>query len=84
MNKNQIFEKIKELLYEEVELDKSITVELNSEFRNELDLDSLEMINLITLIEEEFSISIEDELLSKIIVVNDAVEEIYKKIGGEN
>lgn len=84
MNKNQIFEKIKELLYEEVELDKSITVELRSEFRNELDLDSLEMINLITLIEEEFSISIEDELLSKIIVVNDAVEEIYKKIGGEN
>lgn len=84
MNKNQIFEKIKELLYEEVELDKSITVELSSEFRNELDLDSLEMINLITLIEEEFSISIEDELLSRIIVVNDAVEEIYKKIGGEN
>ena len=75
MNKNQIFEKIKELLYEEVELDKSITVELRSEFRNELDLDSLEMINLITLIEEEFSISIEDELLSKIIVVNDAVGE---------
>ncbi|MPN19216.1 Acyl carrier protein [bioreactor metagenome] len=73
------FEKIKKLIKEQfgIETDK-ITMESN--FVSDLNADSLDIVELIMAIEEEFDITIEDEDIEKITTVGDVVNYIKNKI----
>jgi acyl carrier protein len=76
MNKQEILEKVGEILCDESIIDDTSTLTLETDFKNDLNMDSLEMINLITIFEDEFDISIDDNILSSIIKVEDAVRVI--------
>ncbi len=47
-----------------------------TEFKEDLELDSLDLVELIMELEEEFDITIEDEDASKFTTVNDALSHI--------
>lgn len=47
-----------------------------SEFKKDLELDSLDLVELIMELEDEFNITIEDESASKFKTVNDALSYI--------
>lgn len=51
-----------------------------SDFIKELGADSLDVVELVMIIEDEFEIEIEDQIASRITTVQDALDYIEKKI----
>ncbi len=70
-----IFEKVKEITVDQLGADEG-DVTLEASFIDDLDADSLDIVELMMALEEEFDIEIPDEDAEKISTVNDAVEYI--------
>lgn len=79
MTKEQIFEKVKGIIVDQLGVDED-EVKLEASFLNDLGADSLDLVELIMAIEEEFDIEIPDEEAERIQTVNDAVEYIKENI----
>lgn len=77
--KQQIYEKVKAVVAKQLEVDAS-EVTINANFANNLGADSLDAVELIMAIEEEFDIEIPDEAAENIETVQQAVDYIYKKV----
>jgi len=74
-----VFEKIRKLIAEQLDIEES-EITLESSFQEDLDADSLDVVELIMAIEDEFDIEISDEDAEKISTVKDAVEYIENRI----
>lgn len=72
------FEKVKALLVEELDLDEN-EVTLESNIREDLGADSLDMVDLIMSIEDAFDIKVEESDTASIKTVGDIVNYIEKK-----
>lgn len=72
------YEKIKQILCEEFELDES-EVTLEASFRVDLGFDSLDIVDMVMSIEDEFEIELPDEDLEKINIVSDLVKFIEER-----
>ncbi|WP_352419570.1 acyl carrier protein [Proteiniborus sp.] len=70
-----VFEKVKKLISEQLDVEES-EITLESSFQEDLDADSLDVVELIMAIEDEFDIEISDEEAEKISTVKDAVDYI--------
>lgn len=66
------FEKIKEIIVEQLGVDES-DVNMDSSFTDDLGADSLDLVELIMALEEEFDMEIPDEDAENIKTVADAV-----------
>ena len=73
-------EKVKELIVEQLGVEKSQVTE-NAKFVDDLGADSLDTVELVMALEEEFSIEIPDEDAEKIVSVVDAVNYINEHSG---
>ena len=70
-----VFEKIREIIASQLGKDEDeITLETN--VKDDLDADSLDVFQIIMGLEEEFDIEIANEDAEKIVTVGDAVEQI--------
>ena len=77
MSRDEIFAKIKETVIEQLGADESeITEEAN--FRDDLEADSLDLVELIMAFEEEFNVEISDEEAQKITTVGQAIDYLAK------
>jgi len=66
------YEKIKEIIVEQLGVEpEKVTIEAS--FREELEADSLDLVELIMAFEEQFGAAIPDEDAQKILTVGDAV-----------
>ena len=74
-------ERVKDIVAEQlgVERDK---IKRESNFVNDLGADSLDTVELVMELEEEFDISIADDAAEKIQTVGEAIEHIEKGSGG--
>jgi acyl carrier protein len=69
------FEKVKEIIVERLSVDeKDVTKEAS--FIDDLGADSLDTVELVMALEEEFGLEIPDEEAEKIVTVGDAVKYI--------
>ena len=75
MSSEEIFEKVKEIIVEQLGVTES-TVTLDASFIDDLGADSLDIVELIMALEEEFDMEIPDADAEKISTVNDVVEYI--------
>lgn len=57
-----------------------INIQPNSDFIKELGADSLDVVELVMVIEDEFEIEIEDQIASQITTVQDALDYIEKRV----
>ena len=74
MNRSQIFDKISEVVVDVLDIDAS---EVSEETTfDDLDADSLERLQLVTAIEDEFGVEIDDEKLLSLNSVSDAIDAI--------
>lgn len=67
-----VFEKIKKIITEQLEVDQSIITD-NASITGDLGADSLDLVDLAMSIEDEFDIELSDEALEKIKTVSDLV-----------
>lgn len=76
----EIEEKVKKIICEQLDVAEEDVVP-EASFVDDLGADSLDQVELIMAMEEEFDISIPDEDAEKIATVKDAIEYIKKAIG---
>lgn len=70
-----ILEKVKKLISEQLDVEES-EIEMESSFQDDLEADSLDVVELIMAIEDEFDIEIPDEEAEKLTTVKSAVDYI--------
>lgn len=75
-----IEDRVKEIIVEQLGVDKAQVSE-NAKFVDDLGADSLDTVELVMALEEEFSLEIPDEDAEKILSVGDAVSYISKNSG---
>lgn len=75
-----MFEKIKEVVVDQLAIDADSVTEFAS-FVDDLDIDSLDLLQLMTALEDEFSVSIPDEEFENLKTVGDVLNEIEKLNG---
>lgn len=73
--KEAIFDKVKSIIVEQLGVEES-AVTPEASFVEDLGADSLDIVELVMALEEEFNCEIPDEDAEKISTVNDAVEYI--------
>jgi acyl carrier protein len=72
-SRDEVFERVKEVLSERLSVEEAdITEEAN--FQEDLDADSLDLVEMIMELEDQFGIKIPDEDAQKIQTVGQAVE----------
>lgn len=75
MTVEEIFDKIKSMISEELSVDES-KVNMDAKFKEDLGADSLDAVELIMRVEEEFEITVSDDLLGNLKSVSDIVNYI--------
>jgi acyl carrier protein len=73
MSSDAIFDSVKNILVEQLGVEAD-AVTMESNFIDDLNADSLDIVELVMAMEQEFSISIPDEEAEKIKTVGDAVD----------
>ena len=78
---SDIQQKVIEIICEQLDVEAEAVVP-EASFVDDLGADSLDQVELIMAIEEEFDVSIPDEDAEKIVKVSDAIEYIEKALEG--
>ena len=79
MNQEEIFDKVKEIIVEQLGVTES-SVNLEASFIDDLGADSLDIVELIMALEEEFDLEIPDSDAEKVVTVGDVVEYIKDNV----
>ena len=75
MSSEEIFEKVKEIIVEQLGVAEG-NITMKASFIDDLGADSLDIVELIMALEEEFDIEIPDSDAEKVVTVGDVVEYI--------
>ena len=75
MSSEEVFEKVKQIIVEQLGVEET-AVTLEASFIDDLGADSLDIVELVMALEEEFHIEIPDADAEKVVTVNDVVEYI--------
>ena len=76
MSQAATFEKVKKIIFEQLSIEDADTVTPQASFVDDLGADSLDTVELVMALEEEFDIEIPDEAAEKIKTVQDTVDYI--------
>ncbi len=79
MNTEEIFEKVKAIIVEQLGVAET-SVEMESSFIDDLGADSLDIVELVMALEEEFDLEIPDSDAEKVVTVGDVVEYIKENV----
>ena len=79
MNTEEVFEKVKAIIVEQLGVTET-SVEMESSFIDDLGADSLDIVELVMALEEEFDMEIPDSDAEKVVTVGDVVEYIKENV----
>ena len=79
MSSEEIFEKIKNIIIEQLQVSETAVTE-EASFIDDLGADSLDLVELIMALEEEFGIEIPDADAEKVVTVGDVVSYIKENV----
>jgi acyl carrier protein len=77
---NEVLEGLREIIVDETGLDAD-AVDLGKSFTDDLDIDSLSMMTVVTLAEDKFNVRIPDEAVKDLTTVGSAVDFIVAASG---
>ncbi len=79
MSSDEVFDKVKEIIVEQLGVAENNVTE-EASFIDDLGADSLDIVELIMAIEEEFNMEIPDEDAEKVVTVGDVVDYIKENV----
>ena len=79
MEVNEVFEKVKNLFVEELGIDAD-KVTMEAKLEEDLEIDSLGIVEVVMAFEDEFNIEIDDEELTDVGTVGQAVNLLHSKL----
>ena len=79
----EIEEKVVQIVAEQLSVDKA-TIKRDTSFQDDLNADSLDVVELVMELEDEFDLSIPDEEAEKLKTVGEAIDYIAKSAGGQS
>lgn len=79
MDRNEIFEKIKDIVIEQLGIEDADRIQMETSMTKDLEADSLYVIEVIMAIEEEFDIEIPDEEAETFETMEDIVNYVADK-----
>ena len=79
MESEEIFEKVKNIIVEQLGVSET-AVTMESSFIDDLGADSLDIVELVMALEEEFDLEIPDADAEKVVTVSDVVEYIKENV----
>ena len=79
METNEVFEKVKNLFVEELGIDAE-KVTMEAKLEEDLEIDSLGIVEVVMAFEDEFGIEIDDEELTDVGTVGQAVNLLHSKL----
>lgn len=79
MSTEEVFEKVKSIIVEQLGV-ADTSVEMDSSFIDDLGADSLDIVELVMALEEEFDMEIPDSDAEKVVSVGDVVEYIKENV----
>ena len=79
MSSEEVFEKIKGIIVEQLGVTES-SVTMEASFIDDLGADSLDIVELVMALEEEFNIEIPDADAEKVVTVGDVVDYIKENV----
>ena len=79
MSTDEVFEKVKAIIVEQLGVAEA-SVEMESSFIDDLGADSLDIVELVMALEEEFDIEIPDADAEKVVTVGDVVDYIKENV----
>tara|TARA_A100001011_G_scaffold399887_1_gene510809 strand:+ start:940 stop:1179 length:240 start_codon:yes stop_codon:yes gene_type:complete len=79
MEVNEVFEKVKNLFVEELGIDAE-KVTMEAKLEEDLEIDSLGIVEVVMAFEDEFGIEIDDEELTDVGTVSQAVNLLHSKL----
>ncbi len=79
MDRTEIESKLTDLLVDELGIDRD-AIELDAKFEEDLDVDSLGVVELLMALEDNFGVKIPDEEAEQITTVGEAVDLVDKKL----
>ena len=74
-----VFEKVREIICDQMEIDEG-KVTMDTDIINDLDADSLDIVDLVMSLEDEYGLEMPDEEVEKIKTVGDVVRYIEERI----
>lgn len=79
LSRESVLERVREILAESFELEPS-TIRLDSHLIDDLDLDSIDAIDLAVELEQKTGFRVEEQELRKIRLVGDIVDLVYRRL----
>ena len=79
MEVNEVFEKVKTLFEEELGID-SEKINMDAKLEEDLEIDSLGIVEVVMAFEDEFEIEIDDDELTDVGTVGQAVNLLHSKL----
>ncbi len=79
MEVNEVFDKVKGLFVEELGID-SEKITMDAKLEEDLEIDSLGIVEVVMAFEDEFEIEIDDEELTDVGTVGQAVNLLHSKL----
>lgn len=76
MTNEEIFNKVVEMVKDQLGVADDANITMETSFIEDLNADSLDMVELVMAMEQEFDLTIPDEIADKVKTVGDAVEYI--------
>lgn len=81
MDRAEVEAKMTDLLVDELGLDRD-KIRMEATFEEDLEVDSLGVVELLMALEDNFSVAIPDEEAEEITTVGQAVDVVMEKLGG--
>ncbi len=78
MNREEVFGKIAAALAEQLDLPLA-DIKEESKFKEDLDADSLDLVELLLMMEEEYGFSVSDDEAAEILTVGQAVDLVMER-----
>lgn len=79
MTRDEIYEALKKTLVDELEIDAS-KISLEANFKNDLDADSLHLVELAMELEDNYDVTIPDEVALELTTVGSVVDYLSEKL----